>query len=92
MCRIIKHCRRYGGLIFHGRSVDNGLLKKTMDTLAQTQDRLLAKMKSARYSPKLNTSRSRQYWLDQPGSPKPERPRPQPKTIAYDQLIKQWQR
>lgn len=65
--------------------------QETMDTLAFTQDEMMAKLKLARYAPRLNPLQSREYWLNQPGAPKPERPRPQPQTISYLELIKQWQ-
>ena len=43
--------------------------------------------------PKMNEERDPSYWLEQPGSPKPklENEDEEPKTIAYDELIKSWQ-
>jgi glycerol transport system substrate-binding protein len=38
----------------------------------------------------LNPKKSREYWYAQPGAPKPELPDDAPKTIQYDELIKQW--
>ncbi|MBF0449141.1 MAG: extracellular solute-binding protein [Candidatus Magnetomorum sp.] len=63
-----------------------------MDTIARTQDELMGKMNLAKYSPKLNPLKPREYWLSQPGSPKKERPRTKAITVPYDQLIKNWQK
>lgn len=63
---------------------------QAMDNIALKQDKILARLKMSRLSPKLNAEKSEQYWLLQPGSPKPLRKRSQPKTIPYDELIKQW--
>ena len=43
--------------------------------------------------PKLNEPRDPQYWLDQPGAPKPKlaNEKPQGKTVAYDELLKTWE-
>ena len=43
--------------------------------------------------PKLNEPRDPQYWLDQPGAPKPKLANEKPKgeTIAYDELLKSWE-
>ncbi|MCP4119386.1 MAG: carbohydrate ABC transporter substrate-binding protein [Desulfobacteraceae bacterium] len=64
--------------------------QQAMDALARQQDEMMGKLKLARHSPKLNPLKSREYWLNQPGSPKPERPPEDPKTIDYDTLIQQW--
>lgn len=64
--------------------------EQAMDDLARIQDNLMGKLRLAKYSPKLNPIKSREYWLSQPGSPKPERPRPEPKTVLYDELVKEW--
>ena len=66
--------------------------QQAMDALARQQDEMMGKLKLARYSPRLNPLKSREYWLNQPGSPKPERPREAPKTIDYDTLIKHWKK
>ncbi len=70
----------------------NGSLtpKQAMDNIAAAQDALMGKMRLARFSPQLNSEKSADYWLNQPGSPKPLRERPAPVTIAYDDLIQQW--
>lgn len=65
--------------------------QQTMTTLARAQDDILAKLKLNRYPPNLNPLRSREYWLNRPGAPKPERrQRPVPETILYEDLIRQW--
>ena len=42
--------------------------------------------------PKLNEEKDPQYWLDQPGAPKPKLANEKPKgeTIAYDKLLSAW--
>ncbi len=64
--------------------------QESMDNLARDMDDLMGKMNLVQFSPELNPERDPQYWLDQPGSPKPERPDEEPRTIAYEELIKQW--
>lgn len=66
--------------------------EETMDTLAQKQDEMMAKLKLSRFEPDLNPMTTKRYWLNMPGSPKPERPRPEPQTISYEDLIEQWNR
>ncbi|MEP0201556.1 MAG: carbohydrate ABC transporter substrate-binding protein, partial [Halioglobus sp.] len=43
--------------------------------------------------PALNEPRDAQYWLQQPGAPKPklDNEKPQGETVPYDELIKVWQ-
>ena len=42
-------------------------------------------------SPKLSEPKARDYWLQQPGAPKPEiSGRGEAITISYDEMIKQW--
>ena len=65
--------------------------KEAMDDLATTQNSLMQRLRIERYSPKLNPERSREYWLNQPGSPKAERPPQDPVTVTYDDLINQWE-
>lgn len=64
--------------------------QESMDNLARDMDDLMGKMNLKQFSPELNPERDPQYWLDQPGSPKAERPDEEPKTIAYDELINEW--
>lgn len=65
--------------------------EQAMDDLAETQDELMAKLRLPKYSPELNPIKSRDYWLSQPGSPKAERLSEEPKTVAYDDLLAQWE-
>jgi glycerol transport system substrate-binding protein len=64
--------------------------EESMNNLAKAMDDLMGKMNLAQFSPELNEPRDPQYWLDQPGSPKPERPDEEPKTVPYDELIEEW--
>ncbi len=65
--------------------------KQAMDDLAETQDELMAELRLPKYSPDLNEKRSREYWLEQEGSPKAERPPEDPETVPYDDLLEQWE-
>jgi len=74
------------------RAVDGELTaQEAMDGLAEKMDELMGKMRLPKYSPQLNEKKPAEYWLSQPGSPKAERPAEEPKTVPYDELIKQWQ-
>ncbi len=64
--------------------------QQAMDAIAREMDAAMIQMRMAVYSPQLNPVWGVQEWLMAPGAPKPERPRPQPQTIPYDELIKQW--
>lgn len=64
--------------------------QESMDNLARDMDDLMGKMNLKQFSPELNPERDPQYWLNQPGSPKAERPDEKPLTIAYDELLKGW--
>ncbi len=64
--------------------------QQAMDAIAQAMDDAMAEMRMARYSPRLAPLRSADYWLAQPGAPKPSRARPKPETISYDELLAQW--
>jgi glycerol transport system substrate-binding protein len=64
--------------------------QQTMDALAYQQDELMGELKLMKYSPVLNEKKSKEYWLNHEGAPKPERKRDTPKTIDYDLLIKNW--
>ena len=69
-----------------------------MDQLADQQDKVLERL--ARHGiqgecgPKLNDAVEPEYWLNQPGSPKPKLANEKPigQTVAYDELIKSWQK
>jgi glycerol transport system substrate-binding protein len=65
--------------------------QEAMDQLAAKMDQLMGRLRLPNKSPELNEERDEEYWLSQPGSPKPEiKERPQPETIKYDELIKRW--
>ncbi len=65
--------------------------EEAMQGLARTTDRLMGKIKLPYLSPELNEKKSEEYWLKQPGAPKPKiEGRGEPITISYDELLKQW--
>ncbi len=70
----------------------NGQITPTeaMNSIADAQDLLMKKMRLAKYTPRLNPPVNPEYWLNQPGAPKPKRSKPKPLTISYDDLVKQW--
>ncbi len=75
--------------------------QEAMDRLASEMDQTMAGMQRADEranvyggcGPRLNEERDAQYWFDQPGAPKPklENEKPQGETIAYEEIIQQWQ-
>ncbi len=71
--------------------------QEALDGLAEAQDNMMARleraMAGAKCGPKMNEPRDPQYWLDQPGAPKPklENEKPQGETVSYDELIKSWE-
>ena len=65
--------------------------EEAMQGLAQTTDRLMGKLRLPHLSPQLAEKKGAEYWLAQPGAPKPEiEGRGEPITISYDELLKQW--
>lgn len=67
--------------------------QSAMDAIAREQDTFMASLRMTRYSPVLNPERSPQYWLSNHPptvSPKPTRPPQKPRTVPYEELIKQW--
>lgn len=64
--------------------------QESMDAIASSMDELMGQMNLAQYSPELNEPRSAEYWLNQPGAPKPERPEEEPQTMPYDEMVEQW--
>lgn len=65
--------------------------EEAMRELAATEDKLLANLFLPKLSPKLSEPKTREYWLQQPGAPKPEvSGRGDAVTISYDEMIKQW--
>jgi glycerol transport system substrate-binding protein len=67
-----------------------------MDALCEQQERVMERIERSGVQgdlgPLLNEPRDAQYWLDQPGSPKPklDNEKPEPITIGYDELIASW--
>ncbi len=70
--------------------------KEALDALCAAQEQVLMRLERAGIQgdigPKLNEERDPQYWLDQPGAPKPELANedPEPETIGYEELLKSW--
>ena len=70
--------------------------QQAMDNLADQQDRVMERLERAgvqgECGPKMNEPQEAQYWLDQPGAPKPklDNEKPQGQTVAYDDLIAAW--
>ncbi len=71
--------------------------QEAMTALAVAQERLLQRLERAgvlgECGPQLNEPQSREYWLSQPGAPKPklDNEKPQGITIDYDELVSSWQ-
>jgi len=70
--------------------------QEAMDNLAKQQDRMLQRLERAKVQgecgPRLNPARGADYWLAQPGSPKPrlKNEKPPGETVPYDQLLHAW--
>jgi glycerol transport system substrate-binding protein len=67
--------------------------QQAMDKLAEQMDAVMARLERAGMAacaPKLNEPKDPKVWLDEPGSPKPERPKQKPVTVPYEELLKQW--
>ncbi|MFO7527781.1 MAG: ABC transporter substrate-binding protein [Marinobacter sp.] len=71
--------------------------QEALNGLAEAQDRVMERLERANVQPncgpKLNEPRDPQYWLSQPGAPKPklDNEKPQGKTVAYEELLKTWE-
>ncbi|OEY67653.1 ABC transporter substrate-binding protein [Marinobacter sp. X15-166B] len=71
--------------------------QKALDGLADAQDRVMERLERANVmpncGPKLNEPRDPQYWLDQPGSPKPKlaNEKVPGKTVPYEELLQTWE-
>ena len=71
--------------------------QEALDSLCEAQESVMERIERAGIQgdigPKLNEERDPEYWLEQPGAPKPklENEKPDPVTISYDELIKSWQ-
>ena len=69
-----------------------------MDALAEAQDAMLERLaqsgRMSRCEPRLNEARDPEYWLAQPGAPKPELAdeEGQGRTIDYDELLENWRK
>ncbi len=64
---------------------------QAMQGLAEKQDQLMGKLRLAKYSPKLNPLKDKEYWFSQPDGPKREiKDREKPETIDYDKMVEQW--
>ncbi|WP_426034228.1 ABC transporter substrate-binding protein [Cypionkella sp. TWP1-2-1b2] len=72
--------------------------QEALDALCAEQEKVLGRIEKSGVQgdigPKLNDEQDPQVWLDAPGSPvaKLENEKPQGETIAYDELIKSWQK
>ena len=66
-------------------------VEQAMNDLASIQNSLMQRLRLEKYSPELNEPRSREYWLNQEGAPKAERPDEEPVTKPYDELIEEWE-
>ncbi|MCJ8340474.1 MAG: ABC transporter substrate-binding protein [Pseudomonadales bacterium] len=70
--------------------------QQALDGLAAAQDKVMARLERANVQgecgPKLNPEQDPEYWLSQPGSPKPKlaNEKPQGVTVNYDELLKSW--
>ncbi|MDA1289368.1 MAG: ABC transporter substrate-binding protein [Proteobacteria bacterium] len=71
--------------------------QEALTALAVAQERLMQRLERAdvlgECGPRLNEPQSREYWLSQPGAPKPKlaNEKPQGITIGYDELVSSWQ-
>ena len=66
---------------------------EALDNLAEQQDAVMGRLERAGLpvcSPQLNEEREASYWLEQPGSPKPEREAEEPVTVPYEELLQEW--
>ncbi len=74
--------------------------QEAMDRLASEMDQVMARMQAADEQadvyggcgPRLNEESDPEYWLSQPGSPKPmlENEKPMGETISYEELVQRW--
>ncbi len=72
--------------------------QEALDGLAEAQDSMMARLERANVQPqcgpKLNEPQDPEYWLSQPGAPKPklENEKPKGQTVSYNELIKSWEK
>ena len=70
--------------------------QEAMDALCAAQEKVLSRLERAGIQgdigPKMNEEKGAEYWLAQPGAPKPKlaNEKPKPETVAYEELIKSW--
>ncbi len=70
--------------------------KAALDALCEQQERVLERLERSdlqgELGPRLNEQRDDSYWLSQAGSPKAKlaNEKPEPVTVAYDELIARW--
>jgi glycerol transport system substrate-binding protein len=71
--------------------------QEALDALCADQEQVLERLERAGVQgdigPMLNEERDPEYWLSQPGAPKPELENedPEPVTVSYDELVQSWQ-
>jgi glycerol transport system substrate-binding protein len=71
--------------------------QEALDALCEQQEAVMERLQRSGVQgdlgPVLNEPQDAQYWLDQPGAPAPklENEKPEPVTIAYEELIQRWQ-
>ena len=71
--------------------------KAALDKLCADMEDVMSRIERAGVQgdlgPVLNEEQDPQYWLDQPGAPKPaiENEDEEPKTVSYDELVQSWQ-
>jgi len=72
--------------------------QEALDALCEAQEKVLSRLERAGVQgdigPKLNEPRDPEYWLSQPGAPKPklENEKPKPVTVGYDELVESWKK
>jgi len=76
-----------------GAKTPQGALDQLCEDMESVLERLERAGIQGDIGPKLNEEQDPEYWLNEPGSPKAkiENEDEEPKTIAYDELIKSWQ-
>ncbi|SHJ67120.1 carbohydrate ABC transporter substrate-binding protein, CUT1 family (TC 3.A.1.1.-) [Palleronia salina] len=71
--------------------------QEALDTLCSDMEDVMSRLERAgvqgELGPVLNEERDPEYWLEQPGAPKPalENEDEEPKTVGYDELVQSWQ-
>ncbi len=72
--------------------------QEALDSLCAEQEKVMIRLEKSGaqgdLGPVMNEEKDPQFWLDEPGSPvaKLDNEKPQGETIAYDELIKSWQK